>query len=77
MLWVNSSKTSMGYFYRKPLVRFHANHLFMLSMPTISVIVATTSQNLMVFIKYFVTVPFLGQAFRQFSFGLTIQNFSM
>jgi hypothetical protein len=74
MLWANSSKTFMGYFYRKPLVSFHANHF---SMPTISVIVATTSQNLMVFIKYFVTVPFLGQAFRQFSFGLTIQNFSM
>jgi len=56
MLWANSSKTSMGYFYRKPLVRFHANHLFILSMPTISVIVATTSQNLMVFIKYLVTI---------------------
>jgi hypothetical protein len=77
MLWANSSKTFMGYFYRKPLVRFHANHLFMLSMPTTSVIVATTSQNFMVFIKYLVTVPFLGQAFRQFSFVLTIQNFSM
>jgi hypothetical protein len=74
MLWANSSKTFMGYFYRKPLVSFHANHF---SMPTISVIVATTSQNLMVFINYFVTVPFLGQAFRQFSFALTIQNFSM
>jgi hypothetical protein len=31
----------------------HANHF---SMPTTSVIVATTSQNLMVFIKYLVTV---------------------
>jgi hypothetical protein len=56
MLWANSSKTSMGYFYRKPLVRFHANHLFMLSMPTTSVIFATTFQTFMVFIKYLVIV---------------------
>jgi len=26
MLCANSSKTSMGYFYRKPLVYIHANH---------------------------------------------------
>jgi hypothetical protein len=63
MLWANSSKTFMGDFYRKPLVSFHANHF---SMPTISVIVATTSQNFMVFQKSWSPFSIFGSALRQF-----------